>query len=117
MAPLGRCITVLPLSSTAVNVNTAPELVLRSLSTQVDDAKLQSFLGEREEKPDQAVSEFESRQIYNPPPTSTSLAIKSNFFSLQGEVFVGSSRVALYSLIQRSPPGTLSVIAHSTGDD
>ena len=115
--PPGRCITVLPAGSTAVNVNTAPERVLRSLSTQVDDAKLQSFLSEREEKPDKTVPDFENRKIYYPPPVTTSLTIQSNFFSLQGEVFVGSSRVALYSLIQRSPSGTLSVIAHSTGDD
>ena len=119
--PPGRCITVLPSSNTAVNVNTAPERVLRSLSRQVDDAKLQSFLSEREEKPDKRMAEFEGRKIYNPPLVTASLAIQSNFFSLQGEVFVGSSRVALYSLIQRSQqagtPVTLTVFAHSTGDD
>lgn len=98
---------------TRVNVNTADELVLRALSaTQPDPGKFQRFLERRQTEPLQSAAE-----IF----TETGLAVdakdfvdvKSQYFQIQGEVFVGSSRVALYSLIHRPDAGAPTVLAHS----
>ena len=116
------CITALPFAKTGVptkiNVNTAPELVLRSLSKTVDDSKLQSFLSSRENNPEHLAATFIARNIYGADVTEALVDVKTNYFQLNGEVFVGSSRVALYSLINRINPGQAGkIIFHSTGEN
>ena len=95
---------------TAINVNTAPEAVLLAIPG-ADAAKVHSFVESRKDKPAHNISEIEpSINSTNGPPVD----VKSRWFQIQGEVFVGSSRVALYSLIDRSgPTATPIVLAHS----
>lgn len=121
------CITVLPgaaaqapaagVQATPVNVNTAPEPVLRALSGSVNESALRQFLAERVEKPDQTVADFLRRNIFGADVTADRIAVSSHYFQIQGEVFVGSSRVSLYSLIQRPGQGPPVVLAHSADAD
>lgn len=111
-------VTVLPVAGTptAINVNTAPGVVLMSLSANVDRSAMQKFLEARKNQPLNSVADF--NKILGPavpnqpaPPTD----VKSSYFGLQAEVFVGSGRLALYSVIQRAGAGgTPVVLAHST---
>lgn len=96
---------------TPINVNTAPEAVLRSLSHDVDESKLRQFVERRTDEPAKSVQDFKA-QVPMTEPTPP-LDVKTSYFQIQGEVFVGSSRVALYSLIHRPDPGTPTVLAHS----
>lgn len=102
---------------TKVNVNTAPLEVLRALSASPNDQKLTEFERRRHDDP---VKDDKGLQALIDDGTwgadvkkDKHLAFTSNFFQIQGEVFVGSSRVALYSLIQRQDGGTSVVLAHS----
>jgi len=110
----GGMIAALPAAApTRVNVNTAPEAVLRALSaTPPDDSKFRSFLERRAEQPVENPA-----AIYDETGLSVDtkdyVDVRSEYFQIQGEVFVGSSRVALYSLIRRPEAGTPTVLAHS----
>lgn len=99
-------------SGSKVNVNTAPETVLRALSTTVDEAKLQQFLERRIDEPAQNPAEFNATQALG-ADASAYITTASEYFQIRGEVFVGSSRVALYSLIHRPGTGAPTVLAHS----
>jgi len=103
--------------ATLVNVNTAPEFVLRALAEQVDEARLRAFLEKRVDEPVRDQAGMEELIKDGPWPAGgdvkDQLTYKSQYFQIQGEVFVGSSRVALYSLIQRPDNKTPVVLAHS----
>lgn len=110
----GPCLAALPASATPskVNVNTAPEAVLRALSSQTDEAKLRAFLERRKDEPLQDDKDIAATGIWGADATGMT-TVRSNYFQIQGEVFVGSSRVALYSSIYRPEAGNSLVLAHS----
>ena len=110
-AALRGLITALP-AETPINVNTAPEAVLRSLPVQ-DEGALQTFLRERMETPDKEVASVIARGIFDATVTPDRIAVTSVYFQMRGEIFVGSSRTALYSLIHRPKAGDVVVLAHS----
>jgi general secretion pathway protein K len=109
----GPCLAALPATvSTKINVNTAPAAVLRALSKTVDEGKLQDFLGRRQDEPAQNAQELVTSGALGGDATAY-ITSASEYFQIRGEVFVGSSRVALYSLIHRPGTGAPTVIAHS----
>jgi general secretion pathway protein K len=114
--PPQPCVTALRGSQpTEINVNTASERILQTLSDPPPDpAALQQFLREREEAPDQDMAAFTKRNIYaGAGTTMPAISVSTRHFLLQGQVVVGSSRVALYSLILRPRPGNPVVLVHS----
>lgn len=99
--------------ATRINVNTADELVLRALAaTPPDPARFQQFLERRAEQPAQS-RQHAIADAGLPPEAAAYIDVGSEYFQIQGEVFVGSSRVALYSLIRRPNSGAPTVLAHS----
>ena len=72
----------------------------------------QQFLERRAEQPaetvEQAIQDGGLSPLLKP-----FIDVKSRYFQIQGEVFVGSSRVALYSLIHRPDSRAPTVLAHS----
>jgi general secretion pathway protein K len=102
--------------ATKVNVNTAELEVLRALSAAPNDQKLADFEGRRLDDPvtnDAGLQQLITDGLWGNDVKKDQLTWKSEFFQIQGEVFVGSSRVALYSLIQRQEGKTPVVLAHS----
>lgn len=113
------CITALPALRTAINVNTAPEPVLRSLVRQPTPA-LDAFIKDRDSKPLD-----KNDDIFQLPPTGlglsavdvpdrTAVTTRSNYFLLRSETFIGSGRVALYSFFLRPDQGAPIVLGRST---
>lgn len=89
----------------AININTAPETLLRALSSQ-PSAELEAFLRERVEKPADSTSDPRLGPGINAVP----LTVSSRFFMLRSEIYIGSSRVGLYSFYFRPPNGGAPVI-------
>jgi general secretion pathway protein K len=103
-------------AATRVNVNTAPIEVLRALSATTDETKLAAFVQRRVDDPVENAGELGAligEGIWGAEVSADVLDFRSQFFQIQGEVFVGSSRVALYSLIHRPDSGSPVVLAHS----
>ncbi|HWY25399.1 MAG TPA: type II secretion system minor pseudopilin GspK, partial [Nevskia sp.] len=117
-AALQPYVTVLPVTGTgtAININTAPAPVLASLSGNIDLRELKQFLEQRKTQPLTSTGDFIKMLGTTPPnqPAVPPTDVKSSYFGLQAEVFVGSGRLALYSVIQRSGGGTPVILAHST---
>lgn len=104
------------LAGTKINVNTAPIEVLRALSAAPNEQKVTQFEQRRRDNPvtdDGGIDALIKDSTWGDDVKKDDLAFASNFFQIQGEVFVGSSRVALYSLIHRPASGFPVVLAHS----
>lgn len=113
-------VTVLPWTGTptALNINTAPEPVLLSLGTNVNRSGIEQFMAQRKLSPAKDASELNSLLGTQQPNANATqqpqLGVTSSYFGLQAEVFIGSGRLALYSVILRQGTGTPVVLAHST---
>ena len=116
---LAPYICTLPLGAnrapTKINVNTASLAVLLSLSATVDRAKVQVFIDERDENPAKSVPEMQTRNggVLPADVTPDLIDVKTRYFLMKTEAFIGSGRAALYSVIQRAGSGAPQVIARS----
>lgn len=112
---LAPFVTALPVTGQAINVNTAPVEVLVAMAggpSSSGGAKAQAFDRQRREKPEQTKAQFDA-DYPGMFPAGVAYDVRTSFFQIRGDVFVGSSRVGLYSLIYRGGNGTAIVIAHS----
>ncbi len=121
-------------TATWINVNTAPEPVLLSLAPNITNkAAVERFIAIRKTQPitnpgdlnvgsGSSSGSSSSEIAFIPPLTGTTNAgtvpinVLSNYFELQAEVFIGSGRLALYSVFYRAN-GTPVVLAHSTNTE
>lgn len=114
---------------TSININTAPEPVLMSLAPNITNkALVEKFIAVRKLQPVTDKNMISSGGEFGFLPSATNNGntgfigtvqtdVKSNYFELQAEVFIGSGRLALYSVIYRPGSGTPVVLAHSTNTE
>lgn len=113
------CITALPTFPTPINVNTAPEPILRALPKQPSSSALDGFINTRVKTPysgdgdafQTAPKGFLTAADGVP---SDMISVHSNYFLMHTETFVGSGRVAMYSFFYRPSSGATIVLGHST---
>ncbi|MDO9452384.1 MAG: type II secretion system minor pseudopilin GspK [Stagnimonas sp.] len=99
--------------ATKINVNTAKVPVLLALSGSIDRGKIELFEQERETEPAKTVQELQTKGTLPADVTVELVDIKTQFFLMKTEAFIGSGRAALYSVIQRAGSGAPLVIARS----
>jgi general secretion pathway protein K len=119
-AALQPYVTVLPATGTPINVNTAAEPLLLSLSTQIDRSVVDKFVASRKATPLSDISALHGTGEFAFLPASvpaTALSVNTHYFELQAQIFIGSGRLALYSVIYRPDSGSPIVLAHSTNTD
>jgi len=110
-------VTALPVRSnkgTPINVNTATLPVLMSLAA-APPSTLGEFINERADKPADSADKFWSDHFVGQDKSSApAFGISTEYFLLQGEAFIGSSRLALYSVVYRpSANGLPAVLSRS----
>lgn len=105
-------ITALP-GRTTINANTATAAVLRSLDENLTAGHIESLLAERAEGGFPDVQTAFSSLVA--PDVVNSLDDATNYFQLQVVVQIGNVRFTLYSLLQRSPQGSVTPILRSFG--
>lgn len=117
-------VTALP-ADTKINVNTAPYEILMALCSQPDEGKTRAFIqARRDDKlpagtgPAQDIpGDFVPRNTCGGIFPTNRLDVRSSYFRIEGEAFIGSSRVALYSLMFRPKTGAPTVLSFSTDGD
>lgn len=114
---LAPYICTLPIGSnrtpTKINVNTALQPVLMSLSATADRGKLDEFMIDRLKNPAKTVQELQTKGTLPADVAADMVDVKSQFFLMSTEAFIGSGRAALYSVFQRAGSGAPKVIARS----
>ena len=103
VAKLRPYVTALPVR-TAINVNTAPDLVIAAAFGIARD-KAQALLGERAAKPFENVAAFQARLAQAQLIAVNELDVKSDWFFVRVQVAQDDVRVATESLVKREPGG------------
>ncbi|MBA4286128.1 MAG: general secretion pathway protein GspK [Xanthomonadaceae bacterium] len=123
-AALRPYVAALPTVGTRINVNTAPPQVLAALSKTVDRSALAKFVQARTGAPVKTAQEVLNGGANsflgadNDLKPETQIDVRSRYFGLTAEVFIGSGRVALYSVYIRPEGGADPiVITHATDAD
>lgn len=93
--------------STRINVNTATDAVLLSLSPQVTVTEMENWL---EERPFNDLQRFAplQEQTVTPLDRMPPAGLASRYFRLSVAVTVGTTRVTMYSLLDRSGTGVVT---------
>lgn len=113
---LREVVTVLPSSSTLINVNTAPAAVLSALCPDVDPQLLEQFVRTRGETPVGGTTEFKDRLRLDPRTSATILpllAVRSDFFAIVALATVEPVSQALTVRVKRRA-STVTPIAWQT---
>ena len=109
-------VSALP-TTTTINVNTAPEPVLRALVAQ-PSAALQEFISSRMEKPAENIGELTNNSIITSSDVDISMInTGSSYFQLRADANIGNSHVAIYSLYYRPTQGAPLVLMRSTDSE
>ena len=119
-------VCTLPIA-TAINVNTAPKEVLKSLAADLTDEDADKIIERRMggADPKTAIAEpfetleqfksFMSTALNKPNFGTSNISVSSNYFLLEATAQIGNNRAHLYSIIQRDDNGRCRVIARSQG--
>lgn len=114
---LVNLVTALPPNqATPINVNTAAPEVLQSLSEDIDASDIQSWIELRPAPSDDGVGAF-IEEVFGDTKEGTeqekekkrveaAIGIKTEWFRATVIASVGSTRLAMYSLVQRQPNGS-----------
>lgn len=104
----------LPQYSAPINVNTAtPLLLLAMTSSATPGNELETFLKERSSKPAEQEGElFNARKVFDARSVADAsmMSVKSSYFELRVETFIGSRRLALYSFLYRPGGGSTPLV-------
>ena len=113
-------VAALPITTqaTTINVNTAPEPLMRALVAQ-PSAALQEFISSRTEKPAESASELSQNGIFTAADgvDQAMLGTGSAYFQLRADANIGNSHVAIYSLYYRPTAGAPLVLMRSTDSE
>jgi general secretion pathway protein K len=94
-------VTVLPVT-TAINVNTAPAIVLRSLSSTLSAIAAQQIVQRRTTSPFLDTQSFIAFDVIkNNPVSADQVTVTSSYFLLKTSVTVGQQQTILYTLLSR----------------
>jgi len=104
-------VTTLP-SGTPLNVNTAPALVLHSLSDNLDILQAESLAAEAGER---GIEDLQAVESLVDEDTFATLALSTDYFRLTVRVTIGTYSFTMYSLLLRSNNGQTRPLTRSFG--
>lgn len=101
----------------AINVNTAPALVLMSLAEGISEEDAKRLIDAREESPFEKISDFMQHQaLAGLTVRRNGLGLKSSYFRVRGQVRVGKALVGVSSLLNRTEKDGVKIILRMRED-
>jgi general secretion pathway protein K len=107
VAALLPYVTVLPVASNIINVNTASPVVLAALVQGLDLPTAQRIADERRSNPFKDINAFTSKLPRGPTPPTGGMSLKSDFFLVTLETSIRRHQRRSEALLQRSGTGTI----------
>lgn len=110
-------VTVLPMGRAPINVNTASEEVLQSLTATISDSQAKILAEQKEEKPWKTLADFQSDPLLSSSGLKVDyLSVNSEFFEIATKISLSDRAVRLVSLIYRSKnDGAMQTITRDQG--
>ena len=106
-------LTALP-SATAININTAQDVVIASLSPEISIDSAQTIIDERDEEEFGSLQEFIVHPLLREKGlNSQGLSVQSSYFNLNSNVKIGNSFIRTISMLHRIDKNNINVIART----
>jgi general secretion pathway protein K len=100
--------------SVAINVNTASDEVLKSLSPGMTDKLVQDIISHRNDTPFNDLKDFTSfAKLGTIIKDTAKLTVSSEYFLLRTQAVIGQANKVMYSIIYRDSAGKTGVISRS----
>jgi general secretion pathway protein K len=113
---LAPYVVTLP-TATAINVNTAPKEILRSLADGISESDAEALIAARGEKGFMSVQEFLSQQALAGRGVSPNgLNVASNYFSVNSRLRIGSIENGYSAMIFRNESGDGVLVRRAQGE-
>lgn len=110
---LAEAITTLP-ATTPLNVNTASALALAALSERLTPEKAEQLVKERPAEGYGQLADFLAQPaLAGTGLTSDGLSLAGGYFLVEAQAIFGHAELRLYSVLQRSETGTITVLSRS----
>lgn len=110
-------LTALPENNLPINVNTAPEILLKSLTNSITDVMVENLIQRRESSPFESERDFlnELEAMLGPGSPLPAdigdlISVESNYFLIDGRVQYDRSRIRVLSTIHLNNAGQSSVM-------
>jgi general secretion pathway protein K len=109
-------VTALPETSTAINVNTAPAMVLMAMGPDIDLRTAEAVIAARGREPFTDIAGFRAAfpAFADPRLPEDSITVTSQYFLVRAQVILDRARVDSYSVIHRPMQGPMRVVYRST---
>ena len=112
---LAPYVTALP-ERTAVNLNTAPAQVLALVADGLTVSEGEDLVTQREGSWYNTVADFSGNSLFDGRPVvADGLDVKSNYFLVRADAYLGRVRVKLYSVLKRNEQGEVTVVMRGQG--
>jgi general secretion pathway protein K len=110
-------VTVLPMGRSPININTATEEVLQSLTATLSDQQAKTLAEQREEKPWKNLDSFKTDPLISASGLKVDyLSVNSEFFEIGSRITLSDRVVRLVSLVYRnSQDGAMLTIKRDQG--
>ena len=106
-------LTALP-ATTAININSAQDVVIASLSPEISVDSAQTIVDEREEEAFDSLQEFITHPLLREKGINTqALSVQSSYFNLNSNVKIGNSFIKSVSTLHRIDKNNIKVIART----
>jgi general secretion pathway protein K len=104
-------------TATAINVNTAPKEILRSLADGISESDADALIAARGEKGFRSVQEFLSQQALAGRAVSPNgLSVASSYFSVNSRLRIGSIENGYSAMIFRNESGDAVLVRRAQGE-
>ncbi len=101
-------------ATNSININTASNEVLKSLSDKLTEQLAQDIIAYREETPFEDLDEFRKfKELGKLIENTDKLSVGSDVFLLRTQADIGQASLVVYSILLREPTGKTRIIARS----
>jgi len=112
LAALLPYVTVLPVATNDINVNTAPPAVLAALVPGLDLTTAQRIAEDRSSTPYKTIADFTAKLPRGMTPPTVGMVVKTDFFLVTLDTAIGRHERRTEALLQRLPNKTTAWIWH-----
>lgn len=114
---IAPALVALPTTASAINVNTAPPLVLRMIVTDLSEQDAEALASDLAQNPVEQIEDFLAHALVQGKQVATGgIDVRSNYFLVRAYARIGRARATLNSIVLRMAPDNIKTVLRSQGD-
>lgn len=113
---IAPALVALPVTSSAININTAPPIVLRMIVADLSEQDAEALAADLKDNPVEDIEDFLAHSLVQGKQVATNgIDVRSNYFMVHAYARIGRARANLQSLVVRLAPDNVKTVLRSQG--